>query len=629
MAKPGGARGRWSARASLRRAARRFLRRLTTRVRPPAVKVVYDPGYERAIAGVPMDPLRADKVLAFLVDEGLIRREEISRPRPVALKNVLLVHSERYLESLQRPETVTAILGTPASDAEALDAFEVQRLQAGGTVQATRLALASGAVAVNLGGGLHHAGPERGEGFCLINDVAIAIRRLRAGGFTSPILVIDLDLHDGNGTRTTFAADTSVHTYSVHNADWGDTGAVASTSVALGPGIADEPYLATLVKGLPPLLDAFRPGLVLFLAGCDVASDDRLGDWKITADGVLARDRLVVELVQGRSIPLVVVLAGGYGEQAWRYSARFLSWLLAGVALEPPDNEELTLVRFRQVKAMLDPGALTETAGGFELTEEDLVGILPGIPRQTRLLGFFSPMGVELLLERFGILEQLRARGFRRPSLGLELDHPLGQTLRIWGDDERRELLIEVRIKRSNRLVPGLELLVVEWMLLQNPREAFSPARPALPGQSHPGLGLLGELFGWLVVVGETLELDGLAFLPSHYHVAALAHRFVRFLAVEDEAMFTAVQRLLADLPLEQAAVLVDRGGVIDSNTGSALRWQPSPMVVAISQRLEAKLDDPARAAALAERTAELTRIVRRNEVSAALPTPPFTLPSH
>ena len=609
-----GRHGRWTARAALRRSARRFLRRLASRVRPLRVRVIYDAAYERAIAGVPLDPLRADKILAFLVDEGLVRREEISRPQAAALKNIRLAHSDGYLDSLQRPETVAVILGTPVSDAEALDVFEVQRLQAGGTIQATRLALASGAVAINLGGGFHHAGPDKGAGFCLINDVVIAIRRLRSRGYSAPILVLDLDLHDGNGTRAAFAGDASVHTYSVHNAHWGDTEAVASTSIALGAGVTDETYLATLIKGLPPLLDAFRPGLVLYLAGSDVAGDDRLGDWQVSAEGLLARDRLVVELVQGRSVPLAVVLAGGYGEQAWRYSARFLSWLLAGTVLEPRGDEELTLVRFRQLKALLDPGALTATAGGFELTEEDLVGILPGIPRQTRLLGYFSPVGVELLLERFGILEQLRARGFRRPSLGLELDHPLGQTLRVWGDDEHRELLVELRVNRSTRLVPGLELLVVEWLLLQNPREAFPPGRPPLPGQSHPGLGLLGEMFGWLVVVSETLELDGLAFLPSHYHVAALAHRFVAFLEVEDEALFAALDGLLGDLPLAEAAALVERGGVLDARTGAPLRWRPSPMVLATGPALAERLGDPGRDAAGAERTGELTRALSRAE---------------
>ena len=115
--------------------------------------------------------------------------------------------------------------------------LDLQRLMAGGTIQATRLALRTGGIAVHLGGGFHHAMPDAGLGFCVFNDVAVAIRRLRGRGFAEPVLVVDLDLHDGNGTRRIFADDPTVHTFSIHNDHWGDTEAVASTSIALGPGV--------------------------------------------------------------------------------------------------------------------------------------------------------------------------------------------------------------------------------------------------------------------------------------------------------------------------------------------------------------------------------------------------------
>ncbi len=106
--------------------------------------------------------------------------------------------------------------------------------------------------------------------------------------------MVDLDLHDGNGTREIFAGASTVHTFSVHNDHWGDTEAVASTSIALGGGVGDELYLGTLLKALPPVVESFRPGLVLYLAGCDVASDDGIGNWEITAEAIFARDRFVV-----------------------------------------------------------------------------------------------------------------------------------------------------------------------------------------------------------------------------------------------------------------------------------------------------------------------------------------------
>ncbi len=213
---------------SLLRVLARLGRAVRTRLDPPKVRLVYDPAYERAMAGVPLDPLRADRVLAFLANERLVRREEIELPRPAAMKNIVLVHTPEYVGSLQRADTLTAILGTSVDEREAEQVLDLQRLMAGGTIEASRLALASHGVAVNMGGGFHHAEAGRGMGFCVFNDVAIAIARLRDRGFVEKILVVDLDLHDGNGTRAIFAADSSVHTLSIHNDHWGPTEGVAA-----------------------------------------------------------------------------------------------------------------------------------------------------------------------------------------------------------------------------------------------------------------------------------------------------------------------------------------------------------------------------------------------------------------
>ena len=594
----------------MRRGARRQLRRLEHHFRPPKVRFVYDPRYERLVSGVPMDPLRADRILAFLANERLVRRDEISLPRPAALKNLLLVHSPEYLESLQRPQTITGILGVTIDDHDLEQVLDYQRLMCGGTIQATRLVRSTGCVTVHLGGGFHHAGPARGMGFCIFNDVAVAIARLRKRGFMEPVLVVDLDLHDGNGTREIFAADSTVHTYSVHNQSWGPEEAVASTAIALGSGVGDEVYLGTLLKTLPAVAEAHRPGLIVYIAGCDVAADDRIGDWKISAEGMFARDRFVVEEARRRQTRLVVVLGGGYGDTAWRYSARFLAWLLSGADIEPPDNEELTLMRFRQIKRSLNPALLTAGSGstGWDLTEEDLVGILPGIPHQTRYLSYFSKVGVELLLERFGIMQQLRSRGFRNPSVTLELDHPLGQTLRILSDPVERALLVELRLQRSTRVVPGMEVLVVEWLLLQNPREHFSSERRALPGQQHPGLGMLKELFGWLVVLAETLELDGLFFYPSQYHLASLSRRYARFLHPEHEASYRALEAALADVSLPEASAAIAEGRVVEGPGAAPFRWEPYPLVIPVSPRMQRHVSDEAYEQRVGEALAGLHR---------------------
>ena len=300
--------------------------------------------------------------------------------------------------------------------------LDLQRLMAGGTIQATRLAMRTGGIAVHLGGGFHHAMPDAGLGFCVFNDVAVAIRRLRGRGFAEPVLVVDLDLHDGNGTRRIFADDPTVHTFSIHNDHWGDTEAVASTSIALGPGVGDARFLGALREALPPVFEAVKPGLVVYLAGTDPAEDDPIGNWRLSAGALFERDRFVTSLARpdGNPCPMVVVLAGGYGRHAWRYSARYVLWLAAGRAIEPAEEEVLALRRFRRLGRDLRDAERVDDGLAFTLSEEDLVGLLPGPARPSRFLGYFSRHGVELLLERAGVLPQLRARGFR--TLRVELD---------------------------------------------------------------------------------------------------------------------------------------------------------------------------------------------------------------
>ena len=574
---------------------RRQWRRTLSRLRRPDVRFVYHRGNHEIASGVPLDPERAARILAFLDEEGLLRSDDISIPRQCSLHNILEAHTPEYLVSLQRQQTLTRILGVPIREDQVDSVLDYMLLAVGGTVQATRLALRRSGIAVNLGGGFHHAEADRGLGFCVFNDIAVAIRRLRARGYREPILVIDLDLHDGNGTRSIFAEDPSVHTYSIHNTHWGPTEAMASTSIALGNDVGDEPYLGTLLKTLPGVIDSVRPGLVLYLAGTDPAETDRIGNWAITSDGMFQRDRFVIEEIRRRqsTTPIAIMLGGGYGTDSWRYSALFLAWLISGRTIEPPGTDELTLIRFRRIAAQLDRAQLTSepSSGDFDwqLSDDDLSAILPGHPRPSRFLNYFSRHGVELTLERFGILEQLRRRGFS-PDLEVDLERSTGQTVRIFSDAVDRLLLVEISVNRSSRMIAGSEVLVIEWLLLQNPHEPFTPDRPRLPGQHHPGLGMLREFFGWLVMLCEILELDGIVFTPSRYNVAALSHKLVRFIKPEDEARFRTLESVLGDRPLTARTRLIERGQVLDRSTGEPARWHAQPMVLPVASQLEKQL---------------------------------------
>jgi len=572
------------------RRIRRSWRSLTRPALRRRVGLVYDDEYQRSISGVPLDPRRSEWILAFLAEEGLVHEGDVHAPRPASLRNLLLVHAERYLESLQDARTLTRILGTPVSDVAAQDVLELQRLMVGGTIQATRLALVAGGVGVNLGGGFHHASADRGMGFCLFNDVAVAVTRLRDHGYREPVLIVDLDLHDGNGTRSIFAEDPTVHTFSIHNEDWGDTEAVASTSIALGFDVGDDTYLDALFEVLPPVFKEVDPGLVVYIAGADVAADDVIGNWNVSPAAVLRRDRFVFGLCRRhwRTIPVAMVLGGGYGTRAWKYPARALAALLTGKRVEPPDNDELALMRVRRIiGGMVQEGRdRRQKQEGWELSSEDLGELFPGIGPSTRFLGHFTQQGVELALERLGILRQIRLRGYPNPYLEMDLEHPLGHTLRLWASPLRRELLMELRVSRSTRAIPGMEVLKLEWLLLQNPRARFTPERPPLPGQEHPGLGILKDVLAALVVVCENLGLDGIYYVPSHYHVAAQSRQMVRFLRPEDEARYRALRRALEGLPLAEATRAVEEGRVIDARTGEPVQWEGFPMVLALSDRL-------------------------------------------
>ena len=556
-------------------------------VRQPELVIVHHPDYAAAAAGPLMDPARAEKILAFLTHERLVRRPDISRPVPASLENVLRVHTREYIESLADPAVVGTVLGLTLGGAETQRAVDLARLMVGGTIQASRLALQTGRVTAHLGGGFHHATPGEGMGFCLINDVAIAIARLRARRFQEPVLVVDLDLHDGNGTRAAFATDPTVHTYSIHNVPWDHEEGVASTAIALGSGVTDDVLLETLRRTLPAVVEDHRPGLVFYVAGVDGAATDALGDWQLTADGMLARDRYVVELLRNEShrIPLVVVLAGGYGPSAWRYSARFLGWLGSGEVLEPPDDAEIVLQRFREISRTWDvERAVTEDDDDWGLTEEDFLGLVSH--QDTRFLSSLSRHAVELQLEELGILDRIRSRGFRRLTLSLDAPRGLTQVLRLHGDREQSELLMELKATRSRSVVAGLEVIEVEWLKLQNPRAAFSATRPQLPGQDHPGLGILRDVAGWLVVVSEKLRLDGIAFVPSQYYMAAIGYHHLRFLDPAAQGRFEALRHALRPLGIARANLAITAGFVIDEATGAPFTWQPAVTVLPVSAGL-------------------------------------------
>jgi acetoin utilization deacetylase AcuC-like enzyme len=559
-----------------------------------SVQLVYGRRYQVDLPGVAYDFQRGERILAFLDAAGLLDLDAVHTAEPIPFRYLRRVHTDDYLDSLTRPDALLPVVGLHLSEELAERVLEAQRTMAGGTLTAFRLALASRQIAVTLGGGLHHAFAAKGERFCVYNDVATAIAELRAHGNAARILIVDLDVHDGDGTRSIFAADPTVHTFSIHNYTSPGIEAEEATAIELGAGVEDAAYLESLRSSLPPLVERFDPELVVYLAGCDPAADDQIGDWKITPEAMLERDRFVLSCVRAgsRKPPLVVALAGGYGLNSWRYSARFLSTLLnRGRPVEPPSTEELLLTRYRSLARGFEEHELTgePQSDDWGLSAEDIASALGGPRRPRRLLGFYSCPGLELTLERAGLLERVRNLGFDHPRLELDLDNPAGDTVRLYGDPGRRELLIETRLRVDRRALPGMALLRVEWLLLQNPRGHFTPEHPRLPGQTHPGLGMLHDLIALFILACDRLQLDGLLFVPSHYHVAVQGRKTMRFLNPADEGLYRALEPALQGLSLGAAANALAAGRVIDTGDPgkeAPFTWEPVPMTYPVSERL-------------------------------------------
>jgi acetoin utilization deacetylase AcuC-like enzyme len=238
-------------------------------------------------------------------------------PEPATWDELALVHTQDYLSRLRSGALSTeevAELELPWSQAM-VDGF---RLMVGGTIRAALTAchLASSAdlqvgLAVHIGGGLHHAFPNHGEGFCPLNDVAVAVRVLQERGLERAAIV-DLDVHHGNGTAFIFERDPRVFTFSMHQQHnyplWKPRG---SLDVGLPDGVQDATYLAELEKALPTVM-ASRPQCVFYLAGADPYEADQLGGLRLTREGLRQRDRMVIEAARASNLPLVIVLAGGY-----------------------------------------------------------------------------------------------------------------------------------------------------------------------------------------------------------------------------------------------------------------------------------------------------------------------------
>ncbi|HEU5255424.1 MAG TPA: histone deacetylase [Vicinamibacterales bacterium] len=277
------------------------------------MNVLYSPRYLIDI-GLHIFPTRKYQLVhARLVQEGVIAPRNVIEPEAAAWDDLALVHTREYLTKIRdgtlSPDDL-AQLELPWSP-EMVEGF---RVMVGGTIEAARLAVEHGGIVAHIGGGLHHAFPNHGEGFCPFNDVAVAIRVLQREG-VQRAAVIDLDVHHGNGTAFIFESDSSVFTFSMHQQYnypmWKPRG---SLDIGLIDGIGDADYHRQLEEALPAVM-ASNPECLFYLAGADPYEQDQLGGLRLTLDGLRARDRIVIDQARRNRLPMVIVLAGGYARR--------------------------------------------------------------------------------------------------------------------------------------------------------------------------------------------------------------------------------------------------------------------------------------------------------------------------
>ncbi len=277
-------------------------------------KVVYNKGYDLNL-GEHVFPSQKFRLIAeMLVREGIAGSEDFLTPDFAPDEDILRVHTSEWVHKL-KTGTLTASEVMKLEIPFSREAVDACWFAAGGSILAGQAALRDG-FGCNLGGGFHHAYPGHGEGFCAIHDVAVAIRRLQHDGAIRKAMVVDTDVHQGNGTAAIFAKDESVFTLSIHQENnYPAYKPPSDVDLEMADRVEDDEYLAALIPAVQAALDEFQPELLFYVGGADPFCEDQLGGLMLTKNGLKTRDRRVFEEARRRGIPVATALAGGYARR--------------------------------------------------------------------------------------------------------------------------------------------------------------------------------------------------------------------------------------------------------------------------------------------------------------------------
>jgi acetoin utilization deacetylase AcuC-like enzyme len=277
-------------------------------------KLVYHENYDLNL-GLHVFPSQKFRLIyEMLLHEGLATKDDFLRPDRASDEDILRVHTADWVRKLKTGTLTPSeimLLEVPYSP----ELVEAVWLAAGGTILAAQAALRDG-FGSNLSGGFHHAYPEHGEGFCAIHDVAVAIRKLQADGAIKKAIVVDTDVHHGNGTAAIFRDDPTVFTLSIHQLNnYPAHKPQSSLDLNMDDGVEDDEYLGALIPAVQQALDKFQPEILFYVGGADPYCEDQLGGLSLTKKGLRERDRSVFEEARRRGIPVATALAGGYARR--------------------------------------------------------------------------------------------------------------------------------------------------------------------------------------------------------------------------------------------------------------------------------------------------------------------------
>lgn len=547
---------------------------------------------------------RGKRLLSHLLRENLIDLQDVRLAPWVGLSVLALVHTPEYLESLESAQTLGKIFGLKANQVNVDELVAAQRHGVGGTVMAVKAVLKGGKkIAINVGGGFHSAGPEKGSGFCAYNDVAVTIAKLRKDGFKENIAVIDLDFHFGKGNTEALKKDKNVLLYSINSPEWSPV-RKGKYEYEMPEDATDLMYLKKLQETLPKALKAHDPKLIIFIAGSDVLHTDPFGAFEMTMDGVYERDKLIVDWARDHNVPLVITLAGGYSLDACQSTANLFAYVLNCPEQVNLERDTQFHKHFKKISKSLNHLELQKekvAEDEFSFTEDDLFGDSK-MGSKHKVLDYYSAYGVELALERYGIFAKIRKRGYHDLEVAVDASDPSHQLIRVSArhedeDQHRKFVLGEVVLRKLTMAPPKsfkskekLKLISIEWLMMQDPRAPFSDKRKHLPGQEHPGLGLGAEIQEVFVQMCMRLKMDGVALHPSHYHIGLGASALFHFLDPKTEGRFRAMREVLKKKELAWASACVDQKRLVMKN-GKKLEWVPGDQVHAVSERLKNYFD--------------------------------------